>query len=73
MHDPNMHDVYSGNMFSVSRHGDDWTIWRYTGQEFADARREELVLTTEAMDELRDYFAEDFGEQRDEVAAKREP
>lgn len=60
-------DVYSGNHFSVEQAGTDWAIWRYSGDTFgtlAPPEIERLILTTDAMDELRDYFAESYPEDR---------
>lgn len=59
-----MGDVYSGNDFSIERVGDDWRIWRICN---ADGDQEQIILTTDAMDELRDYFADagGYGEHRE--------
>lgn len=47
---------YHGNSFNIVQHGDVWHIWRYTGDE---DETEEIHLTTEAMKELRQFFAEE--------------
>lgn len=54
-------DIYSGNSFSIEQVGGDWAIWRYCGH---DGERERVILDTEGMDELRDYFAENYAEDR---------
>ena len=67
-------DIYLDSFFNVAREGNDWAIWRITND---DGDRETLILTTEAMDQLRDYFndfyAEDRAQARAEVAADAEP
>lgn len=49
-------DIYSGNFFSIARVGDEWAIWRYNDE---DGEREQIILTSEGMDELADWFVED--------------
>lgn len=53
--------LYHGNGFDVDRHGSDWTIWRIADD---DGNREQIILTQDAMDELRDYFADCYPEDR---------
>lgn len=55
-------DVYGGNFLSIAHVGGDWSIWRICDD---DGNREEIILTDGAMDELRDYFAEHYAEDRD--------
>jgi hypothetical protein len=56
-----MSDKYHGNSFSIDHVGGDWTIWRFSDD---DGNREQIILTDEAMDELRDYFAAYYDEDR---------
>lgn len=60
-----MDDIYGGNSFSIEKHGDDWALWRYCDD---DGGREQLILTGDGMDELRDYFAEHYTEDRETTA-----
>lgn len=53
--------MYCGDAFNVDRVADDWTIYRFSG---GDEDREQIILTTEAMDELRDYFTLYYAEDR---------
>lgn len=54
-------EIYSGNMFSIDHAGGDWAIWRYDDD---DGGREQIILTQDAMDELRDYFVQCYMEDR---------
>lgn len=67
-------DVLLGGYFNIERDGDDWTIWRITND---DGDRETLRLSQYAMDDLRDYFADFYAEDRQkarkEAAANAEP
>ena len=53
--------VYVGNSFNVDHEGDDWSVWRLSDD---NGNRQEIILTTDAMDELRDYFAEYYAEDK---------
>lgn len=54
-------DVYEGNSFNVKHVGDGWVIWRHRGEDSF----EEVTLDTDGMDELRDYFAECWAEDKE--------
>lgn len=57
---------YLGNHFNVERAGDDWAIYRFYGT-IESGDRETLILTTDAMDELCDYFSKFYAEDRSEI------
>lgn len=54
-------EIYSGNTFSIDQAGSDWAIWRYDDD---DGGREQIILTRDGMDELRDYFVQCYTEDR---------
>lgn len=72
-------EVYGGSEFSVAHIGDAWVIYYFSGDELpmpGDAEfgaHEKIVLDQAGMDDLRDYFANHYAEDRAEVAATREP
>lgn len=52
--------LYYGNSFNVERTKEGWRLYRFTD----DDEQEQITLDTEAMDELRDYFAEYYAEDK---------
>ena len=69
-------DIYEGNSFNIDQVGADWAIWRYSADTIGTRKPpefERLILTTEGMDELCDYFRELYPDDRVKVAAMREP